>query len=64
MSIQIVNSIVQYDNYSELENGYYEMSEHLSKFTDKHKDVSIRLDMLIDTNELVIKTLMLKEHAN
>lgn len=64
MSTQILKTIIQVNDYLELEEVVNSLEEKLTLFSENHKDFSATIEKDIDNLEITVKTISLKEHAN
>jgi hypothetical protein len=64
MSLQIMNTTIQTNNYLEFEEVVNSLEEKLTLFSENHKDFSAVILKDPDSLEIIVKTLTLKEHAN
>jgi len=64
MSTQILKTIIQVNDYLELEEVVESLEEKLTFFSEKHKDFSAIIEKDIDKLEITVKTISLKEHVN
>lgn len=64
MSIEHKITIIQVEDYLELEQVSFDLDEQLSKYAKKHKDFSVVIEKDIELNQIILKTLYLAEHVN
>jgi len=59
-----MKTVIQVNNYIELEELVNSLEEKLTLFSENHKDFSATIEKNIDDLEVTVKTISLKEHAN
>lgn len=64
MSIEHKITIIQADNYLELEETSLRLEEQLNLYAKRHKDFSVIIEKNLELNQLVLKVLYLNEHMN
>ena len=64
MSIKVMTTVIQFEDYLTMEESHASMEEALTRYAERHKDFTVLFEKHLDKNELVIKTLSLQEHIN
>lgn len=64
MSIEHKITIIQADNYIELEDVSFNLEEQLTRYGKRHKDFSVVIEKDLELNQIILKTLYLNEHVN
>lgn len=64
MSISIIQSIIEPAEDESLDDLLLRTEERMNHYAARHKDFSVVIEKHVDSNYLVVKSLILKESAN